>query len=221
MTALGKSISCVAQPRTRSGFTLIELLIVVAIIAILAAIAVPNFLEAQVRSKVARVKSDMRSVTTAVESYFIDYNRYPIAALWVARITPNSFNNRLRGITTPVAYMTSLPLDTFREKDTQAPTFEYTDRTTAVSGASFPLIPNYNLFVNQNAFDLYYTKRTGVNLRWIMFSVGPDRKSDYQQVGGTVAEATALVNGVRRTYDPTNGTISTGDIARTAVEQRN
>ncbi len=50
-------------------FTLIEILIVVAIIAILAAIAVPNFLEAQVRSKVSRTKSDMRSVATALESY--------------------------------------------------------------------------------------------------------------------------------------------------------
>ncbi|MEO8376090.1 MAG: prepilin-type N-terminal cleavage/methylation domain-containing protein [Candidatus Sumerlaeota bacterium] len=59
----------------RSGFTLIELLIVVAIIAILAAIAVPNFLEAQTRAKVSRVKADMRSVATAVESYRVDYNR--------------------------------------------------------------------------------------------------------------------------------------------------
>ncbi len=48
------------------AFTLIELLIVVAIIAILAAIAVPNFLEAQTRAKVARVYADQRSIATAI-----------------------------------------------------------------------------------------------------------------------------------------------------------
>jgi prepilin-type N-terminal cleavage/methylation domain-containing protein len=62
-----------------SAFTLIELLIVVAIIAILAAIAVPNFLDAQVRSRVARVQSDMRMVATAIEAYRIDNNTYPVA----------------------------------------------------------------------------------------------------------------------------------------------
>jgi prepilin-type N-terminal cleavage/methylation domain-containing protein len=64
----------------KKGFTLIELLIVVAIIAILAAIAVPNFLEAQVRSKVSRVKSDQRSLSTGIEAYFIDNNAYPPSA---------------------------------------------------------------------------------------------------------------------------------------------
>jgi prepilin-type N-terminal cleavage/methylation domain-containing protein len=61
----------------RKAFTLIELLIVVAIIAILAAIAVPNFLEAQTRSKMSRAKADMRSIVTAIEAYAVDYNKYP------------------------------------------------------------------------------------------------------------------------------------------------
>jgi len=63
--------------KDRKGFTLIELLIVVAIIAILALIAVPNFLEAQTRSKVSRCKADMRSLATGMESYVLDWNQYP------------------------------------------------------------------------------------------------------------------------------------------------
>ncbi len=55
---------------------MIELLIVVAIIAILAAIAVPNFLEAQVRAKVSRAQADMRSIATAIESYRVDNNEF-------------------------------------------------------------------------------------------------------------------------------------------------
>src|SRR5262245_56804115 len=59
----------------KSAFTLIELLIVVAIIAILAAIAVPNLLEAQTRAKVSRTKSDMRTLGSAIRAYEVDNNR--------------------------------------------------------------------------------------------------------------------------------------------------
>ena len=65
--------------QTNHGFTLIELLIVVAIIGILAAIAVPNFLNAQVRAKIARVHSELRSLSTAIDSYQLDNNQHPMA----------------------------------------------------------------------------------------------------------------------------------------------
>lgn len=65
--------------RKQSGFTLIELLIVVAIIGIIAAIAIPNLLNAIDRSKQKRTMADIRSVGTAVEEYAIDNNFYPVA----------------------------------------------------------------------------------------------------------------------------------------------
>jgi prepilin-type N-terminal cleavage/methylation domain-containing protein len=90
--------------RGRSGFTLIELLVVVAIIAILAAIAVPNFLEAQTCSKVARVRANHRTLAMALETYAIDTNGYPSAE-------SNGTVKWLRWMTTPVAYLTSVHLE--------------------------------------------------------------------------------------------------------------
>ena len=62
------------------GFTLIELLIVVAIIGIIAAIAIPNLLNAIDRGKQKRTMADLRSMGTAIEEYSIDNNFYPVAA---------------------------------------------------------------------------------------------------------------------------------------------
>ena len=62
--------------RTRKGFTLIELLIVVVIIGILAAIAIPKFASTKEKAYVTAMKSDLRNMMTAQESYFSDYGDY-------------------------------------------------------------------------------------------------------------------------------------------------
>ena len=65
--------------RDSKGFTLIELLIVVAIIGIIAAIAIPNLLNAIDRGKQKRTMADLRSIGTACEAYAVDANVYPVA----------------------------------------------------------------------------------------------------------------------------------------------
>jgi len=61
----------------RRGFTLIELMVVIAIIIILAAIAIPNYLTMTARAKRSRVASDMATVATVLETYKTDWGKYP------------------------------------------------------------------------------------------------------------------------------------------------
>ena len=201
----------------KRGFTLIELLIVVAIIAILAAIAVPNFLEAQVRSKVSRVRGDQRTMATGLEAYYIDNNAYPA---WTTD-SSKSINNMgnpgagnaddihtfrvwdsadydFHTMTTPISYITSYFADPFAD----------------TKGACFG----------------YYADMNG----WILISFGPDTdegvtspagpgdldpdvetvyNSAFSQPSYTLqagdGSSTEAFN-----YDPTNGTVSPGDLFR-------
>ncbi len=76
----------------QKGFTLIELLIVVAIIGIIAAIAIPNLLNAIDRGKQKRTMADLRSMATSIEEYSVDNGSYPVAATLTAlldQVTPS------------------------------------------------------------------------------------------------------------------------------------
>ena len=83
------------------GFTLIELLIVVAVIGLIAAIAIPNFLGALDRGRQKRTMADLRSIATAMESYSIDETIYPV----VTNIT------QLKNTLEPVYIQTAAPID--------------------------------------------------------------------------------------------------------------
>jgi prepilin-type N-terminal cleavage/methylation domain-containing protein len=161
------------------GFTLIELLIVVGIIAILAAIAVPNFLEAQTRSKVSRVHSDLRVIATALEAYNVEWTSYPA-----------DFEPGQAQLTTPVAYLSSIPFNPFRSEE--APNSRAYWLGTGRDGP-YPI----------NTFPSTYP-----NDWWALASDGPDEKDDTHAIYAIPLTLDACP------YDPTNGALSRGDIYR-------
>ena len=202
--------------RLSKGFTLIELLIVVAIIAILAAIAVPNFLEAQVRAKISRAKADMRTIATGIESYSID-NGKPIIAQNQAnfcsykgpagqvKIWAYSF------LTSPVSYLTSIPTDPFREKGA-------INLATGKADASLAIY-EYQGFWMKAQWDANPTwpapKAYAQGFMWALYSVGPMRNSATAGIANTLLGIVyPATNQTLYHYDPTNGTVSSGYIVR-------
>ena len=219
----------------KRGFTLIELLIVVAIIAILALIAVPNFLEAQCRAKVSRTMNDIRSQAIALEAYMVDWNSYTRdsdSSLDMVDIGPAAANpsspaygqcaNGARQLTTPVPYMTSLLSDPFggavKVEGGGALGYRIASGTWSYSD------PPINTKDNQGSH--LVIKQMGARACYAVIGVGPDMArcrmtykcfpfmSTAEGPIGTAIDPAKNQPHCWTDYDPTNGTVSIGDIYR-------
>ena len=93
---------------TRKGFTLIELLIVVVIIGILAAIAIPKFANTKAKSILASMKTDLRNLATAQESYYFDYSQYAPAVAAAQAPGVAAFTATIGNVLAPIANANNL-----------------------------------------------------------------------------------------------------------------
>lgn len=235
--------------RSPFAFTLIELLIVVAIIAVLAAIAVPNFLEAQSRAKVSRARADLRTLSMGIESYRVDTNKYPQPTSTPDNYSPTlgamlgtraagffTFQTRVGAtkvagrdfftLTTPISYLTSYPEDPF-SADAGAP-LPYSYNALGTLGyiiTSFG--PDHDLMsdiggkvgagiASNNPFSTAQDPKTPAGLG----DISEHGFADYLRGSASwVAKVNAWGGKMGPilddlSYDPTNGTISDGDLYR-------
>ena len=217
----------ISTKNRRRGFTLIELLIVVAIILILIAIALPNFLEAQVRAKVTKAMGEIRSLATAFEAYRTDWPVYPRGCL--TAVIPSVGCSHNWGfvdqkLTTPIAYMTQVLDDLFAiHYDVLGVRGYYPEghpivkyRTTRrdiwnlESPNQFPVSPIPPDKANPSWVNVYELRNPGYwsGKQYLISSLGPDKNEDV--LPSYAFDASYQVNA--EFFSPTNGTNSSGDL---------
>jgi len=177
----------------RKGLTLFEFLVVIAVIGVLAAIAIPHILQAQIRSRVARVQNEQQLVGSALELYRSDYNAYPPYYVAPAIIFPRI--QRLVPLTTPVDYLPEVPEDVFNRIDIGGnKVLIYAERRSYQEAqADLPL--------QQSVYNSFFDGQL-VSALWILRSRGPSGRLLMPPFD------------VSKLYDPTNGTVSVGNIVR-------
>jgi len=177
----------------RKGFTLIELLIVVAIIGILAAIAVPNFINAQVRAKVSRSLADLRSIRTAMGMYNVDHNSVIPDPTQIGVV--GGSGNGLdvwRYLTTPTSYING---GAFFDP--------FVPKTNEFSGAAWESV-KVGVYHYRNIDQMRASGNTGIDetASYVARSPGPDR--------WYIVRPQRLAFWMA--YEPSNGVVSIGDV---------
>ncbi|MBE7557558.1 prepilin-type N-terminal cleavage/methylation domain-containing protein [bacterium] len=146
----------------RSGYSLIEALIVVTVLAILMLIAIPNYQNAQIRTKVSRSRVDLRTLCQAVQSYDVDNQSLPPAKeLGIRFIDP-------RFLTSPVTYLPTVPEDIFFSRQTLL------TRQGAIA-LTYPVAAQYGYY----ALSPVHARILGQDLSFILAGRGPDMKIEF------------------------------------------
>ncbi|MFB3785813.1 MAG: type IV pilin protein [bacterium] len=212
------------------GFTLIELLIVVAIIGVLAAIAVPNFMNAMNRAKISRAQNDLKILASALEMYRIDHGNFPYVqdqggVEWQMPVGfPSNHDRGPAGLTTPVAYLNGPLYDPFLRSDLDMDNagnpllgnercgfgYDMMGQFAPIKPVRVPVDAHGTL--EGTAPDYNEADPRLVPREYVVYSVGPDMNHRVLNPDGSVLVRSRFSKLNR--YDPSNGLYSQGNIVR-------